>query len=233
VKLIFIRHGDPDYVKDCLTQRGRIEAEALQPRVAGWPKFDVYQSPLGRAQETARLALQGSGLTPQTLPWLEEFRGRLPDGKICWDLAPSVYAADPLLIDPVRWTQAETYCGSNVEQIHKETVSGLDALLENYGYRRRGRLYGTRNDTRRDAVVVLFCHMAITMDCLSHLLNLAAPTLWQQTFLPPASVTVVGTEEQEAGWAQWRTQGMGDTSHLRAAGIPLSTVGYFAELFPG
>ena len=29
MKLIFIRHGDPDYVRDGLTEKGRVEAKAL------------------------------------------------------------------------------------------------------------------------------------------------------------------------------------------------------------
>ena len=32
MKLIFIRHGDPDYVHDTLTKQGITEAEALIPR---------------------------------------------------------------------------------------------------------------------------------------------------------------------------------------------------------
>ncbi|MCH5213094.1 MAG: hypothetical protein J1G06_08760 [Oscillospiraceae bacterium] len=36
MKLIFIRHGDPDYANDTITERGRVEAEALVSRVSKW-----------------------------------------------------------------------------------------------------------------------------------------------------------------------------------------------------
>ena len=63
MKLIFIRHGDPDYVHDTVTARGVKEAQALNKRVAQWNVDRFYCSPLGRARDTAALALEGSGTT--------------------------------------------------------------------------------------------------------------------------------------------------------------------------
>ena len=31
MRLIFIRHGDPDYQKDCLTEKGQLQAKAAEP----------------------------------------------------------------------------------------------------------------------------------------------------------------------------------------------------------
>ena len=55
MRLIIIRHGDPDYSVDSLTEKGWREAELLAERIA---KLDVkafYVSPLGRAKDTASL----------------------------------------------------------------------------------------------------------------------------------------------------------------------------------
>ena len=233
MKLIFIRHGDPDYVHDSLTPRGRAEAAALHNRLAGWRGFEAAVSPLGRAQETARRALAGSGVTPETLPWLEEFRGRLPNSRICWDLLPAAYDADPLLRDPVRWPEAALYQNTNVAAVHAETKAGLYALLARYGYRPRGSVFAAAPDARRDAVAVLFCHMAVSMECLAILLNQASPVVWHQWFLPPASITVLGAEEREPGLVQWRMQAAGDVRHLWQAGLEPSPSGSFAPLFLG
>ena len=57
MRLLFVRHGDPDYKNDCLNEIGRREARALAalgPRI-GWGTSFV--SPLGRAQETAAIVL--------------------------------------------------------------------------------------------------------------------------------------------------------------------------------
>ena len=53
MKLLIIRHGDPDYSIDSLTETGWKEAAMLVPRLE---KLDVkafYVSPLGRARDTA------------------------------------------------------------------------------------------------------------------------------------------------------------------------------------
>ena len=45
MKLVFVRHGDPDYVHDSLTAKGRVEAEILSGRIAGMKVRDFYCSP--------------------------------------------------------------------------------------------------------------------------------------------------------------------------------------------
>ena len=35
MRIIFIRHGAPDYARDCLTETGRIQAAAAAERLAG------------------------------------------------------------------------------------------------------------------------------------------------------------------------------------------------------
>lgn len=57
MRLLFVRHGDPDYKKDCLNEIGVREARALAalgPQI-GWGT--CFVSPLGRAQETAAIVL--------------------------------------------------------------------------------------------------------------------------------------------------------------------------------
>ena len=61
MKLIFIRHGDPDYVRDGLTEKGKIEAKALADMIERYNIDEVYQSPLGRAVETAEYSLKVLG----------------------------------------------------------------------------------------------------------------------------------------------------------------------------
>ena len=45
-------------------------------------------------------------------------------------------------------------------------------------------------------------------------------------------MTVLHSEEREPGIAAFRCQCMGDTSHLRAAGLPVSRSGAFGDVFP-
>ena len=51
MKLIIIRHGDPDYEHDSLTQKGVREAQLLSDRISQLDVKAFYCSPLGRAQD--------------------------------------------------------------------------------------------------------------------------------------------------------------------------------------
>ena len=58
MKIIIIRHGDPDYEHDSLTEKGWREAGFLSDLVAEMDVTKVYVSPLGRAKDTAGVSLQ-------------------------------------------------------------------------------------------------------------------------------------------------------------------------------
>ena len=86
MRLLFIRHGDPDYQNDCLNEIGRNEVKALAALIPKIKLGTCYASPLGRAQETAAIALgravpdaQGAAAAAAcgdkliTLDWLREF----------------------------------------------------------------------------------------------------------------------------------------------------------------
>ena len=50
MRLLFIRHGDPDYEHDCLTHKGIQEAKLLSERMKRETMDHIYVSPMGRAQ---------------------------------------------------------------------------------------------------------------------------------------------------------------------------------------
>ena len=54
MKLMIIRHGDPNYEIDSLTPTGWKEAEALAVMMENIPVKEYYVSPLGRAREIGR-----------------------------------------------------------------------------------------------------------------------------------------------------------------------------------
>ena len=58
MKLLIIRHGDPDYKNDTLTPKGWIEADLLSKRLEKINISKIYCSPLGRAKDTAKATLK-------------------------------------------------------------------------------------------------------------------------------------------------------------------------------
>ena len=73
MRLLFIRHAEPDYSTDTLTEKGRREAALLAQAAPSLGMDHCFVSPLGRAQETASFCMKTAGMTAKTLDWLEEF----------------------------------------------------------------------------------------------------------------------------------------------------------------
>ena len=74
MRIVFVRHGEPDYARDCLTELGRIQAKKAAQRLLGEGIGEIYASPLGRARETAQAAAEVLGLPVKTLDFMEEVR---------------------------------------------------------------------------------------------------------------------------------------------------------------
>ena len=235
MRLLIIRHGDPDYSIDSLTEKGWREANILADRIS---KLDVkafYCSPLGRAQDTARPTLERMGRTAETLEWLKEFyycQVVLPGTEepvICWDFMPSFYTKIDDLYDREKFKEVDFMKAGNYPELYKAVTDGLDALLEKHGYRRNGRYYDAVNPNRD--TVVLFCHFGIECQLMGHLTGIS-PVLYAQHFCAaPTSVTTLITEEREEGIAVFRCQSFGDLSHLYAAGEEPAFSARFCERY--
>lgn len=234
MKLIFIRHGDPDYENDTVTDRGRREAEALSPRVLAWQADHFYCSPLGRAQDTAKIALQKKSDELVTLEWLREFHVPVEDPvtgeeTIPWDFMPAYWTNFEDMYDRHNWVNAPVMQTGEVAARRDLVCRGVDELLEAFGYVRQDNYYITEKGNEK--VLVFFCHLGVQFVVLSHLLGVSAPVLWQNFFVAPTSVTVVETEERERGKLCFRCKKVGDTSHLYAAGIEPSGAGFFEPVY--
>ena len=233
MKILIIRHGEPDYSIDSLTPKGWREAELLSQRLVGMPAEAYYVSPLGRARDTAKPTMEKLSREAQVLPWLHEFRGRVVnphtgDRMIPWNLSPQYWTKQPELYDKDEWTQNGLYRSGDVEKIYRETAEGMDALLAQHGYVRDGAIY--RCEKNSDKTIVLFCHFALGMAILSHMLGVAPTVMWQGFFMPTSSVTTLITEEREEGEVFFKCMQLGDTSHLYAGGEPVSNSGLYREV---
>lgn len=232
MKLLIIRHAEPDYSIDSLTEKGWREAELLADRLVKLPIRDFYASPMGRAQATAKPTLERLGRTAEVLDWLHEFRGQAinpftAEKRIPWDLAPQYWTRQPELYDPEAWRDHAIYKPGTVEKVFDETAAGIDALLARYGYERDGGIY--RCAENGCDTIVLFCHLALGLAIVAHLLGVSPVVMWHGFFLPTSSVTTFVTEERVKGEVYFKCMQLGDTSHLYAAGEPVSRSGLFPE----
>lgn len=234
MKLVIIRHGDPFYEIDSLTETGWNEAKLLSERIS---KLDVkafYVSPMGRAQDTALHTLRKMGRAAETLNWLREFSPRITHHwakrpSCIWDWRPEDWTNEPLFYDPDNWYKVPIFEEAGVEAEYKWVTQGFDELLAKHGYVREGKIYKAEkpsNDT-----IVLFCHFGLECVLLSHLLNISPMILWHGTCAAPSSVTTVYTEERREGIASFRMASFGDISHLYVENQEPAFAGRFCECF--
>ena len=234
MKLIIVRHGDPNYEIDSLTPTGWLEAERLADRME---KLDVkafYVSPLGRARDTANVTLQRLNRTAEILPWLQEFpvrvkRPNLPESNFCWDWYPEDWTAEEAFFSKDHWTEPGPFAAADMATYYKTVTDGLDALLAKHGYIRDGYCYHAAQPNTD--TIVFFCHFGLECVLLSHLLNVSPMVLWHGTCAAPTSVTILNTEERREGTAYFRMSTFGDTSHLYAADLEPSFHARFCEVF--
>lgn len=234
MKLIIIRHGDPDYSIDSLTPTGWKEAQLLADRVSKLDVTAFYVSPLGRAQDTAAATLKMMGRTAQTLDWLREFPAKMVKDwedkpSAIWDWLPEVWTNIPEFYDKDKWMDVPVFQQAGVPALVKNVADGLDGLLAKHGYVREGNYY--RAEHANEDTIVLFCHFGLECVLLGHLLGISPMVLWHGACAAPTSVTTLYTEERRQGIASFRMSAFGDISHLHAAGEEPSFSARFCETF--
>lgn len=234
MRLIFIRHAEPDYEHNTITPKGWQEAKALAQRVKTWQVDQFYCSPLGRAQDTSKPSLELLDRDAITYDWLQEFRGRAYNEvtrelDVCWDMYPQCWTVQKDLYDKDNWDKAPLISGTNCREEYDYVIENFDKLLASYGYIREGNCY--RVEKHCDDTLVFFCHLGISCIMMSHLLNISPIVLLHSLFIPASSVTILNAEERNPDFAAFRCQSIGDTSHLYAAEEPVSWMASFAHPF--
>lgn len=159
MRIIFIRHGDPDYANDNLTEKGKREVELLTKRIIKWKNITAfYTSPMGRAKATGEPALKILEQEAKSFEWLQEFHYRTDYPKkyfikelagkntMCWDFVPEVFYTNKKHFDKDKWFDSKIMKSGKIKQKYKEVCKGIDGLLAEYGYvRNKNGFYDVKN----------------------------------------------------------------------------------------
>lgn len=240
MKIVIVRHGDPDYVNDTLTETGWEEAKLAAERISKMDVKAFYVSPLGRAQDTAKCTLDKMGRTATTYEWLREFAPKINrpdiegdanhrDGICAWDWLPSDWTKESIFYDKDNWFNHELMKAGKVDEEYRWVCEEFDKLLEAHGYKRKDNYYEVleaNNDT-----IVIFCHFGAECVLLSRLVNISPMQLWHGFCAAPASITIVRTEERREGIASFRISEFGDTSHFYVEGREPGFPARFCECY--
>ena len=236
MRILLIRHGDPDYENDSLTEKGFREAELLAKRLASEKIDKAYVSTMGRAKDTAAPTLKAKEMDAEYVDWLREFSGRWierPDKgrlhNICWDWLPEDWMHHEEFYRYDEWFNNPIMAAGDMESYEKEVVTQFDDMLARHGYVRDGHLYRAvrpNNDT-----IALFSHFGVGCVLIAHLIGASPMALWHGFCAAPTSVTTIYTEERREGIASFRVACYGDTTHLHDGNEPVSFSARFCEMY--
>ncbi len=235
MKIVFIRHAEPNYELDALTEKGVNEAKALIPRMEKIDADFYYVSPLGRAKETAKIAMKNIGKEAVVLDWLREFPAEIEHicepkpGTHCWDWMPSDWANDQLFYDIDTFGDHEVMKKGHVKEFYNDVILQFHDFLIGHGYRKNGMTFEVLNENHD--TICFFCHFGIECVLLSYLINISPMVLWHSFVCTPSSVTIVNTEERQKGIASFRVSHFGDTSHLYVKDMEPSFTARFCECY--
>ena len=165
MKIILIRHADPDYSIDSLTPAGHKEAKLLGEYLKDKELGHIFVSPMGRAQRTMQYVLDAKGISDyEVLDWVHEFEPEVninndelntsyahknvdENGqefpRIAWDMYPRAFEKGPRYFDLQDWPDSPVGRHSVINEQYGYVTGEFDKLLARFGYERKGMLYHT------------------------------------------------------------------------------------------
>ena len=225
MRLILVRHGEPDYQRDCLTPLGRRQALAAAERLLNEGISAVYSSPLGRALETAQYTAGALGLPVETLPFMRELHWGGIDGaplpfnghpwdaademaRTGWDMTRTDWAAHPLF--------ARNLVTAEAAHVGEKT----DEWLRSLGYAREGTAYRCLRESDGQRTAALFCHGGSSTAMLARVFSLPFPYLCAAVHLDFTGIFIIRFSRREGGVSLPVAELCGDDRHIRGLDAP-------------
>lgn len=232
MRIYIVRHGEPDYSIDSLTPAGHKEAAALAKRMVQIAPTHLCCSPVQRAVHTCEYTERAMGRKAEVEDWTAELHDCRDDygpfGKLMvWDCPGEMIRAKYPMPTAADWHEQEGFTNPLFREAQRFVAKHSDEFLARHGYvREDGRYRIVKGNTHR---IAMFCHGGFGLWWLAHLLEIPLPLVFAGFFMPPSSVTTILMDERTKEWATPRCIGLGDISHLYAAGLPMSTSGIKAN----
>lgn len=235
MRLYIIRHADPDYENNTITEDGHKEAVALSKRLASQGLDKIYCSPLGRAIDTAKYTCELLDLQYNIENWTKEhgsecFIEGTPWGRIfSINIPGEVFRGNDTMPTQDNWHQIPIFSDTNIRETFENIKKDSDDFLKRLGFEREGGRYKILRPN--EDKVAVFCHGGFGLTWLAHLLEIPVTLMWSGFWLPTSSVTTILFDERSPGYAVPRCIGLGDVSHLYTEGLPVKPRGIVANYY--
>ena len=221
MRIIFVRHGEPDYALDCLTPLGRRQAAAAAKRLREEGVEAIFSSPYGRAMETAGAASKELGIPDiRVLEFMHELHWGSTDGEPLfadghpWDIVDELVRQrwDLTRID---WAEHPWFARNLVTQGAELVARETDAWLKELGYVREGTGYRCTRQDGAQHTVALFCHGGSSTAALARIFSLPFPYLCGALHQPFTSLTIVRLGRRPDELSLPVLELAGDDRHIR------------------
>lgn len=217
MRIIFVRHGHPNYDLDCLTPLGHKHGEAVAERLKEEPIEKIFSSTCGRAMETAEHIDKNFGLGVEGLEFMREIKWGSVDGSAVYADGHPWLNSDYLveqgkdLLDK-EWRETKQYRNNKAVDSGDTLGEKLDEWLATLGYTREGDYY--RVGKVRYGNVVLVSHGGASSAALARLFNLPFPFVCSAICPDYTAVTVVGLSDKEGALVAPKFEIMNDARHI-------------------
>ncbi len=175
MRIIFVRHGHPNYELDCLTELGHQHAAAAAERLKEEGIEKIFSSTCGRAYETAGYTARALGLEIEKCEFMREIGWGTLEGEPLyrdghpWDTADRMVLDNQPLMEENIFAR-EPFCRNDAKNYVSRIADASDAWMESLGYKREGNYY--RCIAPRYHTVAAFGHGGASAAQFSRLLNL-------------------------------------------------------------
>jgi len=216
MRLIMVRHGEPNYVDDCLTETGKKQAEAAAERLMLEPIDEIYSSPNGRAHNTAEYTAKAQGLPITTLDYMHEIswggEGIPIDGHL-WSLSDLMINEEDFDFAHDDWREHPYFKGNIATRDYDHVTKEFDAFMKKQGYIHEGSRFLCTTDERKN--VAVFSHGGSGACVLSSLLNLPFPYTLVMLPYDYTSIIVLDFPVEKGKYVHPRIELFNDTLHTR------------------
>lgn len=175
MKIVFVRHGHPNYKDDCLTELGHPQAEAAAERLKDEKIDKIFSSSCGRAVETAEHIAARHNLKIIQLDFMREINWGTPgtdDFVHPWESVDK-WVSDGKDMINCDWKNDPDYKDRTVLKSYDKVVSGFDDWLSKFGLVREGSYY--RVTRENNDTIMLVSHGGSSSVVFSHIFNVPFP----------------------------------------------------------
>lgn len=219
MRIIFVRHGHPNYKNDCLTELGHLHAEAAAERLSEEKLDRIFASSCGRAYETAQHIAKRHNMDITKLDFMREMswgKKNTEDFLHPWNSADA-WVRDGKDVMDHNWQKDADYEGRTVTACYNKVAEAFDEWLSGLGYTREGKYY--RITEKNEETIMLVSHAGSSSAAIANMFGM--PFTFVCRAMPPdyTAITVVNLNGGAGELTSPQFELVNDARHIKGINI--------------